>query len=120
LCRLAVEGEDGLEASRIEVDRPGPSFTAETLRSICEDSGLEELFFITGGDAAKELRNWNQPEEILRLATLAVAEHLVDDGARARKRWTAVPLARARRRRDLHRTYRDVPLDVTNRSAATW
>ena len=69
LCRLAAEGADWLTASRIEVDRPGPSYTADTLEAM---NG--ELFFIMGADQALQLAGWHEPERVLAAATLAVAE----------------------------------------------
>jgi nicotinate-nucleotide adenylyltransferase len=69
LCRLAAAGADWLTASRIEVDRPGPSYTADTLDEL---SG--ELFFILGADQALRLGEWHEPDRVLAAATLAVVE----------------------------------------------
>ena len=69
LCRLAAEGADWLSASRAEIDRPGPSYTADTL-----DAMSGELFFILGTDQALQLGGWHEPERVVRAATLAVVE----------------------------------------------
>jgi nicotinate-nucleotide adenylyltransferase len=74
MCELACEGEEGLEVSRLEVDRPGPSYTVDTLREIHAQAPSDELTFIVGGDMAATLPRWREPEAILGLATLAVAE----------------------------------------------
>jgi nicotinate-nucleotide adenylyltransferase len=74
LCRLAVAGEPGLEVSAIEADRPGPSYTVDTLRSLHDESPGDDLTFIVGGDMAHALPEWHQPEAILSLARLGVAE----------------------------------------------
>lgn len=77
LCELAVEGDTRLAVSRIELERPGRSFTVETLRALHAARGggeQVELTFIVGGDMALSLPTWREPEEILRLARLAVAE----------------------------------------------
>ena len=74
LCRLAVAKDERLEVSRLELDRGGPSYTVDTLRAIHERSPRDELIFIVGGDMAHSLPAWREPEEVLRLATLAVAE----------------------------------------------
>jgi nicotinate-nucleotide adenylyltransferase len=74
LCRLAVSGSDTIEASRLEVDREGASYTVQTLRTLRERSPDDELFLLLGGDAAKELRGWREPEEIFALARVTVAE----------------------------------------------
>ena len=74
LCRAAVAGDQRFSVSTREADRPGPSFTAATLRDIHEDAPHDELTFIVGGDMALSLPTWREPEEVLRLARLAVAE----------------------------------------------
>ena len=74
LCRLAVSKDDRLEVSRLELDRGGASYTADTLRAIHASSPGDELTFIVGGDMAASLPAWREPEAILELATLAVAE----------------------------------------------
>ena len=52
LCRLAAAGAEGIEVSSIEADRPGPSFTIDTLRSLYERDPGDELTFIVGADQA--------------------------------------------------------------------
>ena len=75
MCRLSVEGhDDWLEVSTIEVDRDGPSYTVDTLREIHATRPGDELTFIVGGDMAWSLPSWQQPEVILELASMAVAE----------------------------------------------
>jgi nicotinate-nucleotide adenylyltransferase len=75
MCRLAAEGHrDWLEVSSIEVDRDGPSYTVDTLREIHATQPGDELTFIVGGDMAWSLPSWHEPEAILELASVAVAE----------------------------------------------
>jgi len=74
LCRLAAEGEEGVEVSRIELDRAGPSYTSETLRAWRERTPEDELVVLLGGDQAAALPTWHEPETVLELATVAVAE----------------------------------------------
>jgi len=75
MCRLAVGGHgDWLEVSSVEVDRGGPSYTVDTLREIHATRSGDELTFIVGGDMAWSLPSWQQPEAILGLASMAVAE----------------------------------------------
>ena len=74
LCRLLVAHDERLAVSRLEADRPGPSFTVDTLRELHEASPGDDLIFIVGGDMARSLPSWREPERILELATLAVAE----------------------------------------------
>ena len=74
LCRLAVAKDERFAVSRLELDRGGPSYTADTLREIHASSPGDELTFILGGDQAQGLPEWKDPGTILDLATLAVAE----------------------------------------------
>ena len=74
LCRLAVAGDERFSVSRVEADVPGRSFTVDTLRRLHESSPADELTFIMGGDMAHALPTWHEPEAVLSLATLGVAE----------------------------------------------
>ncbi len=74
LCRRAVAGEARIEVSRVEADVPGPSYTVDTLRRLHERSPGDDLTFIVGGDMALSLPTWREPEAILELAELGVAE----------------------------------------------
>jgi len=75
MCRLAVSDVKGLSACALEVDRGGPSFTVDTLRAIHDDRAPgAELTFIVGADTARTLPGWREPERVLELARLAVAE----------------------------------------------
>jgi nicotinate-nucleotide adenylyltransferase len=74
LCRRAVAGDDRFEVSRLEADTPGRSFTVDTLKRLHESSPEDDLTFIMGGDMAHALPTWHEPEAVLSLATLGVAE----------------------------------------------
>ncbi len=74
LCEAATAGDERIEVSRLELDRDGPSYTVDTLRAIHATSPGDELTFIAGGDMAMSLPEWREPEALLELATLAVAE----------------------------------------------
>jgi nicotinate-nucleotide adenylyltransferase len=74
LCELAVAGDERLGVSRIDADVPGPSFTVDTLERLHERHPGDQLTFIVGGDMAHSLPTWREPEAILDLAQLAVAE----------------------------------------------
>ena len=74
LCRLAVAGDERLAVSTLEIERGGASFTVDTLRELHDVEPEHDLTFIVGGDMAQSLPAWREPESILRLARLAVAE----------------------------------------------
>lgn len=74
MVELAIGADERFRASRIEVDREGPSYTVDTLRELRERGPDDELFLILGGDQAVSLPGWHEPEEVLALATIAVFE----------------------------------------------
>lgn len=75
MCRLAAQAHpEWLSVSSIEIDRDGPSYTVDTLREINASRPGDELTFIVGGDMAWSLPTWRDPEAILALASVAVAE----------------------------------------------
>ena len=74
LCRLAVAGDERLGVCDVEVRRGGPSYTVDTLRELHERTPEDHLTFIVGGDIALGLPGWHEPEAVLGLARLAVAE----------------------------------------------
>ena len=85
LCEAAAAGDPGLRVSRVEIDRPGPSYTVETLRALRAATPQDELTFIVGGDQAQAIPSWREPAALFELAILAVAERagVVRDDVRA-------------------------------------
>ena len=76
MVELATADDERFEVSRAELEREGPSYTSDTLRGLRERSPDDELFLILGGDQAAALASWHEPEEVLALATVAVAARL--------------------------------------------
>jgi nicotinate-nucleotide adenylyltransferase len=74
LCELAVAGDPRLAVSRVDADVTGASWTVDTLRRLNERHPDHDLTFIVGGDMARSLPSWREPEAILELAELGVAE----------------------------------------------
>jgi nicotinate-nucleotide adenylyltransferase len=70
---VATASNPRFSVSRVEIDREGPTYTVDTLRSIGETAGDAELFFVTGADAMLEIFQWKDPEEILSLAHFIAA-----------------------------------------------
>lgn len=74
MVRLAAAQDPRLQVSTLEIDRPGPSYTADTLAQLRQERGMATvMFFIMGGDALLDFPNWHEPERIIALANLAVA-----------------------------------------------
>ena len=73
MVRAAIEGVDAYEASAVEVDRPGPTYTEVTLAQLQETYGpATELHFIVGADTVNDLARWHAPAEVLARCTLVV------------------------------------------------
>lgn len=73
MTRLATRGNPAFRVSSMEVDAKSPSYTVNTLRRLREDQPLDRWYLLIGSDSLDEFHTWLEPEEILRLSTLAVA-----------------------------------------------
>jgi nicotinate-nucleotide adenylyltransferase len=73
MCRLAAAGVEGVRASALEVERNGPSYTVDTLRTLHAEHPDNELVFILGGDVARTLPAWHESGALPALARFAVA-----------------------------------------------
>ncbi len=71
MVRLAAAENPALDASPMEVDRGGDSFTVDTLEALRRE-GCEDVWFILSSDALAGLPTWRDPDRILELARLAV------------------------------------------------
>ena len=80
MVELALEGIDDFEASRTELDRPGPSYTVDTLRQVRRDYPDAEIFLIIGSDNTHDLSSWHDPEGILGLCTIVAGTRTIDTG----------------------------------------
>lgn len=70
---LATASNDCFDVSRAEIDRPGVTYTVDTLEALHESMPQTELFFITGADAVFEIVQWKDSERVAELATLIAA-----------------------------------------------
>ncbi|HLU75274.1 MAG TPA: nicotinate-nucleotide adenylyltransferase [Nonomuraea sp.] len=82
---IATASNPRFSVSRVDIDRPGPTFTIDTLRDISEIYGPEaELFFITGADALGAILDWQNADELFQLAHFVgctrPGHHLHDPG----------------------------------------
>jgi nicotinate-nucleotide adenylyltransferase len=91
MCDYAISSDARFSLSRCEVDRDGPSYTVDTLRALREHGPDDELVLILGGDQAATLAAWREPEEVLRLATCAVAARSEWSRERVEAELAAVP-----------------------------
>jgi nicotinate-nucleotide adenylyltransferase len=66
---IATASNPRFSVSRVDIDRPGPTYTIDTLREIGEKNNPDdELYFITGADALAEILTWHDVDELFTLA----------------------------------------------------
>lgn len=96
LVEAAVAGVEGLEASRMEIDRGGMSFTADTLAELAAIAPTPELFVILGSDAAAGLSTWERADEVRQAATIVVVDRpgMREAGPPAGWSWVRVEVPR--------------------------
>lgn len=96
MVEAAVRGVDGLEASDLEIERGGDSFTADTLGTLSDAHPEAELFLVLGADAAAGLDTWERIDEVRRMATFVVVDRPGSRTVRpaAGERWTRVEVPR--------------------------
>ena len=68
----ALDGVDGLEASRIELEREGPTYTIDTVEHL--EAPDHELFLIVGSDVAAGIATWHRVDDLRARVTLAVVD----------------------------------------------
>ncbi len=74
MVQAAVAAEEGIEASDIELQRGGPSYTVDTLQTLRALEPNSELFLILGGDAAAGLDSWERPAEVAEYCRIIVVD----------------------------------------------
>ncbi|MCC7189831.1 MAG: nicotinate-nucleotide adenylyltransferase [Anaerolineales bacterium] len=65
MVQLAIADNSAFELSRVELDRPGPHYTSDTIKLIAEKNPSAEIVPIIGGDSLHDLPTWHQPKEIV-------------------------------------------------------
>ncbi len=70
MCALAIADNQHFDVSSIEIDRPGPTYTIDTLRALrAYYPPWVEFSFITGADALENILRWHEREELASLAS---------------------------------------------------
>jgi nicotinate-nucleotide adenylyltransferase len=65
---IATASNPRFTVSRVDVDRPGPTYTIDTLRDLRVDYPDSDLYFITGADALAQILSWKDADELFTLA----------------------------------------------------
>ena len=73
MTAAAIANRPGFEICRCELDRPGPSYTADTVEWVQEAYPGAIIYLIIGYDSAVDLPRWRHPERILNRAHLLIA-----------------------------------------------
>ena len=89
MVQRAVADESGFELCRVEVDRPGISYTVDTLRRLRSDFPDDAFYMIIGADNAEEFGSWSAPDEVLTLSQVVVAARRGFDRSRVEARLAA-------------------------------
>ncbi|HUR50455.1 MAG TPA: nicotinate-nucleotide adenylyltransferase [Acidimicrobiales bacterium] len=74
MVRACVAALDGHQASRIELDRPGPSYTIDTLEQLRAEGSASEIHLIVGQDVADTLDSWHRADDVADLCKLLVVD----------------------------------------------
>lgn len=74
MCALAAATVPGVRACALEIERGGVSYTVDTIEAIHDEHPDAELTLILGADTARTLPSWREPQRLLELARVAVAE----------------------------------------------
>ncbi len=72
MVAAAADGLDGVEADDTEIQKGGPTYTADTLAALAKRYPGAELVLLVGTDAAVRMDTWARPEEVRRCATIVV------------------------------------------------
>jgi nicotinate-nucleotide adenylyltransferase len=88
MVEAAVRDVDGLEASALEIERGGTSYTADTLQQLRDEDPDRELFLVLGSDAAAGLPTWDRVEDVQKLATVVVVTRPGAEDGRPPEGWT--------------------------------
>ena len=73
MVRLAAAGNRDFKVCRLEVDRPGPSYTVNTIEELRRQWGAEtQIFLLLGSDTLADLPLWKEPARLITLCRLAV------------------------------------------------
>ena len=92
MLRAAVAGMPGFGVETLELDRPGPSYTVDTLRALAAREPGEAFILLLGADAAGEFPQWRESAAVAALARVAVLTRPGHPAPEAPWVWRAVPV----------------------------
>ena len=97
MVELAIAADERFHLSTVELDRPGTTYTVDTLEELrAGEAADDELWFIVGADTLGSMHRWKDPERLLRLARLAVGTRPGHEGLDLVELEAIAPSARER------------------------
>lgn len=69
LVQAAIGQDSAFEISRVEIDRPGPHYSVDTVKILVAENPGAELFYLMGGDSLHDLPTWMHPQELVNCLT---------------------------------------------------
>lgn len=72
MLALALAGQAGMRLSRLDVDRPGPQYSLDTMKLLRRAHPDASFWFVMGADSLRDLPTWHRPQELVALCRLAV------------------------------------------------
>jgi len=74
MVAAAIDGVEGIEVSRLEIDRSGPTYTIESVEALRREAPSRELFLIVGRDVAASIETWHRADDLRAAVTLAIVD----------------------------------------------
>ena len=94
MCELAFAALPKTQVDAREINRPGPTYTVDTLDELRQAEPGCLLFLIIGGDQARALSGWHHWQQILEYATICVADRAISERTEPAFDWYPTPGAR--------------------------
>ena len=79
MLKLAINDNPNFSISRVDIDRNGPHYSADTIKLIREQYPQAELYFVMGGDNLRALPTWERAPDLFRCCRLAVMKRADED-----------------------------------------
>lgn len=79
MLKIAIEGNPDFSISTVDIDRPGPHYSADTVQIIQSQYPEAQLYFVMGGDNLRDLPNWARAEDLYHSCRLAVMKRADED-----------------------------------------
>lgn len=97
MTAAATAGLEGLEVSRIEIDRGGPSFTVDTVQTLLDEARragrpAPQVFLLVGADLVPTLGTWERVDELRELVTLVIVSRPHVRAPEPPRGWRAIPV----------------------------